>query len=171
MKLGCFTSVNPDGSTRILAGSIIMQLDGARDGAGALAWLRKIYERREKWAYRYTWSYFTAGANSSQVGVDQTLLLVDLIKYVEKYEEIKEIRNELKETRIAVKHYCNTTSELPIVQKLIQDGTIMPYAVECVKAQAVLSLTYQAHLTVKCGDASDWRYIVIYPDHKQVFYI
>mmetsp|Transcript_17612 Transcript_17612/g.43808 ORF Transcript_17612/g.43808 Transcript_17612/m.43808 type:complete len:132 (-) Transcript_17612:351-746(-) len=72
---------------------------------GALAWLRQIYERREKWAYRYTWSYFTAGANSSQraeavhsalkVGVDQTHLLVDLIKYVEKYEEIKEIRNEL----------------------------------------------------------------------------
>mmetsp|Transcript_17612 Transcript_17612/g.43805 ORF Transcript_17612/g.43805 Transcript_17612/m.43805 type:complete len:178 (-) Transcript_17612:811-1344(-) len=25
MKLGCFTTVNPDGSTRILAGSIIMQ--------------------------------------------------------------------------------------------------------------------------------------------------
>ncbi|KAJ1623148.1 hypothetical protein T492DRAFT_1148697, partial [Pavlovales sp. CCMP2436] len=102
-----------------------------------------IYERREKWAYRYTWSYFTADANSSQVGVDQTLLLVDLIKYVEKYEEIEEIRNELKATRIAVKHYCNTTSKLPIVQKLIQDGTITPYAVERVKAQAVLSLTYQ----------------------------
>jgi hypothetical protein len=81
-----------------------------------------------------------------KVGVDQTLLLVDLIKYVEKYEEIKEIRNELKATRIAVKHYCNTTSELPIVQKLIQDGTITPYAVERVKAQAVLSLTYQVFL-------------------------
>ncbi|KAJ1638156.1 hypothetical protein T492DRAFT_243016 [Pavlovales sp. CCMP2436] len=126
---------------------------------GALAWLKNCYERREKWAYRYTWAYrhtwkcFTAGSNSTQraeavhsalkIGVDQTHLLVELIKYVEKYEEIKEIRNELKATRTAVKHVCNTTTELPIVQKLIRDGMITPYAVERVKAQAVLSLTYQ----------------------------
>jgi hypothetical protein len=78
--------------------------------------------------------------------VDQKHLLVDLIKYVENYEKIKEIRNELKATRTAVLHYCNTTSELPIVQRLIRDRTITPYAVERVKAQAVLSLTYQVFL-------------------------
>mmetsp|Transcript_29231 Transcript_29231/g.73388 ORF Transcript_29231/g.73388 Transcript_29231/m.73388 type:complete len:148 (+) Transcript_29231:1319-1762(+) len=44
---------------------------------------------------------------------------------------------------------------------------ITPYAVERVKAQAVLSLTYQVYLTVKCGDVCDWRYIVIYPGHAQ----
>jgi hypothetical protein len=35
--------------------------------ASALIWLESLRERKEKWAYRYTWAQLTLGANSSQV--------------------------------------------------------------------------------------------------------
>jgi len=109
-------------------------------------------ERREQWAARYTWAYFTAGIHSTQRSeaihsavagwCTNNSLFTELVQQLDKYASQKTLEDEAKTRERVLLAACNKAP----IQACVRDGllpALTQHAAEHVKAQAALSMTYR----------------------------
>jgi hypothetical protein len=120
----------------------------------ARAWLDKCGEDCERWAYRFTWRYFTLGLHSTQRieavhaaivhFLSQSTLLTDLVPHLESYAQDVTVRASVREYK-HIKRILDATGAClphPFIAALAEKLT--GYALVMFKAQLQQSQFYVA---------------------------
>ena len=123
----------------------------------ARAWLAKMAERREMWAYRWTWQCLTLGIHSTQrieslhshvMGyLRANMLLVNLVPALESFGSNVAIRAETRDYRhLRLEQSARKMNAHPLIDKYVK--IMHPFALNLLKAQLQLAAYYQ----VSTGD-------------------
>ena len=124
----------------------------------ARAWLDKMAEERERWAYRWTWRLFTMGIHSTQrieslhshiMGyLRASTLLVDLLVKLELHSATVDSRTLTRDYRlIALEESAAKANSHPFIDALKE--LIHPYPLALVKSQLAQSSYYSVAATAE----------------------
>ena len=117
----------------------------------ALKWLQGLKDKRERWAARYTWRYFTAGVHSTQRAesvhstikkfLSATTLLVTLADSLMKHSDDIDDRAALKAARNALTATSRSMQrDMPAVAAIA--NTISTHALDVLRAQQAQQIAY-----------------------------
>ena len=117
--------------------------------AAALKWLADLAARRETWAYRWTWRFFTAGCDSTQRTesvnsvmksyTTASMLLVSLLDALDAYNTGGQLRSMTRQFDL-VRRLAEECAPSPLLQSL--EGFTTPFALQLVRSQCAMALEY-----------------------------
>jgi uncharacterized membrane protein YgcG len=118
--------------------------------AAALTWLAELAARREAWAARWTWQYFTSGCDATQRTeavnnavkgyLSASMLLTNLVAKIDDYNRDVDRRADTRGFNLARRAALSPPS--PLLDSIRRIAT--PYAFDIVRAQHADVLAYKS---------------------------
>lgn len=144
--------------------------DSLKSRQKALAWLETLKDKKERWAARYTWQFFTAGVHSTQRAesvhsnikrfLGATSLLVVLADSLMKHSENIDDQAALKTARSALIATSKSMQrDMPAVAAV--SGAISTHAMEVLRAQQAQHIAYKLAGPFQAPGASTFWTVVL----------